>query len=169
MSGWMELKHRRLLRQHQAQVKVFALIFILFYVSTQIFGLLINLHHLWYHTSSSWQCQHQPIRKYFSNQGHQQTRQETSRMSGQMRLKHRRQLRQHRAQVKVFALVFILCHVASCQPKYKDSLLMCWVLRKDNECAKFQNKVFHYRIYIINTEKLTKSADTCKQINIKPV
>ena len=69
---------------------------------------------------------------------------------------------------QMFPLVFILCHVASCQPKYNDSLIMCWVLRKDNECAKFQNKVFHYRIYIINTEKLAKSADTCKQINIKP-
>ena len=53
MSGWMELKHPIQLKQHQAQVKVFALIFILFYVSTQIFGLLISLHHLWYHTLST--------------------------------------------------------------------------------------------------------------------
>ena len=60
-------------------------------------------------------------------------------MSGQMQLKHRIHLKQHQAQVKVFALVFILCYVASCQPKYWDSLLMCWVLRKASECAVFQN------------------------------
>ena len=67
-------------------------------------------------------------------------------MSAQMRLKHRIQLKQHQAQVKTFPLVFILCHVASCQPKYNDSLLMCWVLRKSSECAVFQNQIFHYRI-----------------------
>ena len=95
-------------------------------------------------------CQHQPLepRENSQNQGHQQTRQETSRISGQMRLKHRIQLKQHRAQVKVFALVFILCHVASCQPKYKDSLLMCWVLRKSSECAVFQNQASQKSIFI---------------------
>ena len=63
-------------------------------------------------------------------------------MSGQMQLKHRIHLKQHQAQVKVFALFFILCHVASCQPKYWDSFTNVLGSQKSQQMCRISKQSF---------------------------